>query len=124
MEGAARAVDRDAIHGSVPTRRGKSAPIAPPDAAPCVPRSVQAQRDIAERGATMEEVQKAINGRKPDFKQYVEPQKAKADIIIQVRMREESVPAPRLALPPSAPPTAPPAARPPRLMERRCSSRT
>ena len=45
----------------------------------------QAQRDIAERGATMEEVQKAIDGRKPDFKAYVEPQKEKADIVIQVR---------------------------------------
>jgi len=48
----------------------------------------KAQRDIAERGATMEEVQKAINGRKPDFKQYVEPQKAKADIIIQVLLSD------------------------------------
>ena len=47
----------------------------------------KAQRDIAERGATMEEVQAAIDGRKPDFAAYVEPQKAKADIIIQVRPR-------------------------------------
>merc|ERR1719183_1159643 len=44
----------------------------------------KAQRDIAERGATPEEVQAAIDGRKPDFAAYVEPQKAKADIIIQV----------------------------------------
>jgi len=44
----------------------------------------KAQRDIAERGATMEEVQAAIDGRKPDFAAYVEPQKAKADIIVQV----------------------------------------
>merc|ERR1711988_771738 len=44
----------------------------------------KAQRDIAERGATMEEVQKAIDDRKPDFAAYVEPQKSKADIIIQV----------------------------------------
>merc|ERR1719155_416412 len=48
----------------------------------------KAQRDIAERGATMEEVQKAIDGRKPDFKAYVEPQKEKADIVIQVLMSE------------------------------------
>eukprot|EP00492_Amphilonche_elongata_P003156 TRINITY_DN3465_c0_g1_i1.p1 TRINITY_DN3465_c0_g1~~TRINITY_DN3465_c0_g1_i1.p1 ORF type:complete len:268 (-),score=11.20 TRINITY_DN3465_c0_g1_i1:124-927(-) len=48
----------------------------------------KAQRDIAERGATMEEVQKAIDGRKPDFKAYVEPQKEKADIIIQVLMSD------------------------------------
>merc|ERR1712094_114917 len=40
----------------------------------------KAQRDIAERGATMEEVQAAIDGRKPDFAAYVEPQKAKADV--------------------------------------------
>jgi len=48
----------------------------------------KAQRDIAERGATMEEVQAAIDARKPDFAAYVEPQKAKADIIIQVLMSE------------------------------------
>merc|ERR1719478_519572 len=48
----------------------------------------KAQRDIAERGATMEEAQKAIDGRKPDFKAYVEPQKEKADIIIQVLMSD------------------------------------
>jgi len=44
----------------------------------------KAQRDIAERGATMEDVQAAIDSRKPDFAAYVEPQKAKADIVIQV----------------------------------------
>jgi len=44
----------------------------------------KAQRDIAERGATMEDVQAAIDARKPDFKAYVEPQKERADIIIQV----------------------------------------
>merc|ERR1719252_225046 len=48
----------------------------------------KAQRDIAERGATMEEVQAAIDARKPDFAAYVEPQKEKADIIIQVLMSE------------------------------------
>jgi len=44
----------------------------------------KAQRDIAERGASMEDVQKAIDARKPDFSAYVEPQKAKADIVVQV----------------------------------------
>merc|ERR1719486_1692942 len=44
----------------------------------------KAQRDIAERGATMEDVQAAIDSRKPDFAAYVEPQKEKADIIVQV----------------------------------------
>lgn len=46
------------------------------------------QRDMAERGATFEDVQKAIEGRKPDFKEFVEPQKQKADIIIQVLMSD------------------------------------
>merc|ERR1719498_1679019 len=48
----------------------------------------KAQRDIAERGATMEDVQAAIDARKPDFSAYVEPQKQKADIIIQVLMSD------------------------------------
>merc|ERR1719310_878957 len=48
----------------------------------------KAQRDIAERGATMEEVQAAIDGRKPDFAAFVEPQKKQADIIIQVLMSD------------------------------------
>merc|ERR1719181_2628703 len=48
----------------------------------------KAQRDIAERGATMEEVQAAIDGRKPDFSAYVEPQKAKADIVVQVLLSD------------------------------------
>merc|ERR1719454_1560200 len=48
----------------------------------------KAQRDIAERGATMEEVQAAIDARKPDFSAYVEPQKEKADIVIQVLMSD------------------------------------
>lgn len=48
----------------------------------------KAQRDIAERGATMEEVQAAIDGRKPDFAAFVEPQKAKADIVVQVLLSD------------------------------------
>merc|ERR1712100_256344 len=48
----------------------------------------KAQRDIAERGATMDEVQAAIDARKSDFAAYVEPQKSKADIVIQVLMSE------------------------------------
>merc|ERR1711990_922167 len=48
----------------------------------------KAQRDIAERGATMEDVQAAIDGRKPDFAAYVEPQKQKADIVIQVLLSD------------------------------------
>merc|ERR1712078_124711 len=48
----------------------------------------KAQRDIIERGATMEEVQAAIDGRKPDFAAYVEPQKANADIVVQVLLSD------------------------------------
>jgi len=48
----------------------------------------KAQRDIAERGATMEDVQAAIDARKPDFAAYVEPQKSKADIVIQVLLSD------------------------------------
>merc|ERR1719486_1713421 len=48
----------------------------------------KAQRDIAERGATMEEVQAAIDARKPDFAAFVEPQKEKAHIIVQVLMSD------------------------------------
>jgi len=48
----------------------------------------KAQRDIAERGATIEDVQAAIDGRKPDFAAYVEPQKQKADLIIQVLLSD------------------------------------
>ena len=44
-----------------------------------ISRNLQWQRDIAERGATMEEVQAAIDARKPDFAAYVEPQKEKAE---------------------------------------------
>ena len=35
----------------------------------------------------MEDVQAAIDARKPDFAAYVEPQKQKADIVVQVRPR-------------------------------------
>merc|ERR1712176_769204 len=50
----------------------------------------KAQRDIAERGATMEDVQAAIDARKPDFAAYVEPQKKKADIVVQVLLSDLS----------------------------------
>merc|ERR1711871_1939460 len=48
----------------------------------------KAQRDIAERGATMEDVQAAIDARKPDFAAFVEPQKQKADIVVQVLLSD------------------------------------
>jgi phosphoribulokinase len=42
------------------------------------------QRDMAERGHTYDDVIAAINARRPDFSAYIEPQKAHADVVIQV----------------------------------------
>jgi phosphoribulokinase len=42
------------------------------------------QRDMIERGWSREEVEKSINDRKPDFDAYVSPQRAQADVVIQV----------------------------------------
>jgi phosphoribulokinase len=42
------------------------------------------QRDMAERGHSLESIKASIEARKPDFAQYVDPQKAFADVILQV----------------------------------------
>jgi phosphoribulokinase len=42
------------------------------------------QRDMAERGHTYEDVLASINARKPDFTAYIDPQKAHADVVIQI----------------------------------------
>ncbi len=42
------------------------------------------QRDMAERGHTYEDVLAAINSRRPDFEGYIDPQKAHADVVIQI----------------------------------------
>jgi phosphoribulokinase len=42
------------------------------------------QRDMVERGWSREEVEKSINDRKPDFDAFVAPQRAQADVVIQV----------------------------------------
>lgn len=42
------------------------------------------QRDMAERGHSLASIQASIASRKPDFDKFVDPQKAKADCIIQV----------------------------------------
>jgi len=42
------------------------------------------QRDMAERGHTLQDVMQAIEARKPDFQAYIDPQKAYADTVIQV----------------------------------------
>jgi phosphoribulokinase len=43
------------------------------------------QRDMAERGHSLESIQASIEARKPDFDAYIAPQKMKADLTIQVR---------------------------------------
>lgn len=42
------------------------------------------QRDMAERGHSLESIQASIDARKPDFDAFIDPQKKKADMIIQV----------------------------------------
>jgi phosphoribulokinase len=42
------------------------------------------QRDMAERGHTYEDVLASIESRRPDFEQYIDPQKQHADIVIQI----------------------------------------
>lgn len=42
------------------------------------------QRDMAERGHSEESIRASIEARKPDFDAYIDPQKEKADVIIQV----------------------------------------
>lgn len=43
------------------------------------------QRDMAERGHSLESIKASIEARKPDFDAYIDPQKKYADVIIQVR---------------------------------------
>lgn len=45
------------------------------------------QRDMAERGHSLDSIKKSIEARKPDFDAYIDPQKKDADVIIQVRGR-------------------------------------
>ncbi len=42
------------------------------------------QRDMAERGHTLADVMQAIESRRPDFEAYIDPQKAHADVVIQI----------------------------------------
>lgn len=42
------------------------------------------QRDMAERGHTLSDVMQAIESRRPDFSAYIDPQKAYADVVIQI----------------------------------------
>jgi phosphoribulokinase len=42
------------------------------------------QRDMKERGHSLESIKASIEARKPDFDAYIDPQKQHADVIIQV----------------------------------------
>jgi len=42
------------------------------------------QRDMAERGHSLESIKASIEARKPDFDAYIDPQKKEADVIVQV----------------------------------------
>jgi len=42
------------------------------------------QRDMAERGHSLESIKASIESRKPDFNKFVDPQKEFADVVIQV----------------------------------------
>eukprot|EP00249_Psilotum_nudum_P009876 c22206_g2_i1 orf=365-1648(-) len=42
------------------------------------------QRDMAERGHSLESIKASIQARKPDFNAYIDPQKQYADVVIQV----------------------------------------
>jgi len=42
------------------------------------------QRDMAERGHSLESIKASIEARKPDFDAYIDPQKKEADVVVQV----------------------------------------
>eukprot|EP00894_Picocystis_sp_ML_P001981 jgi/Pico_ML_1/52498/g3196.t1 len=42
------------------------------------------QRDMAERGHSLQSIKASIEARKPDFDAYIDPQKQVADVVIQV----------------------------------------
>lgn len=42
------------------------------------------QRDMKERGHSLESIKASIEARRPDFEAYIDPQKKHADVIIQV----------------------------------------
>ena len=54
------------------------------DITPEVKLAWKIQRDMKERGHSLENIKASIESRKPDFDKYIDPQKAKADLVIQV----------------------------------------
>lgn len=54
------------------------------DITPEVKLAWKIQRDMKERGHSLENIKASIESRKPDFDKYIDPQKANADLVIQV----------------------------------------
>lgn len=54
------------------------------DITPEVKLAWKIQRDMKERGHSLENIKASIESRKPDFDKYIDPQKSKADLVIQV----------------------------------------
>lgn len=54
------------------------------DISPDVKLNWKIQRDMEERGHSLESIMASIDARKPDFDAYIEPQKAFADYVIEV----------------------------------------
>ena len=50
------------------------------------------QRDMAERGHSLESIKASIEARKPDFDAYIDTQKKYADVIIQARCTQHHLP--------------------------------
>ena len=55
------------------------------------------QRDHEERGHSIESIKESIEARKPDFDAHIDPQKNKADCVIQVPFCLPSLHAPHAA---------------------------
>ena len=62
----------------------ESAPVTPLRFMLQVKFAWKIQRDMAERGHSLESIKASIEARKPDFDAFIDPQKQKADVIIQV----------------------------------------
>merc|ERR1719199_2427322 len=54
------------------------------DITPEVEFNWKVQRDHEERGHSIESIKESIEARKPDFDAHIDPQKNKADVVIQV----------------------------------------
>ncbi|KAL3738611.1 hypothetical protein ACJRO7_020052 [Eucalyptus globulus] len=65
--------------------REKPAIVSPAKSMSCNPKiSDELQRDMAERGHSLESIKASIEARKPDFEAYIDPQKQYADAVIEV----------------------------------------